>query len=66
MEGFPYKSYKGKKDFIMKKLIVLGAAVLMLLLGFVASVNVEGKEQGVKVCEDLEPKPDPHDSIVRG
>ena len=50
----------------MKKLIVLGAAVLMLLLGFVASVNVEGKEQGVKVCEDLEPKPDPHDSIVRG
>ena len=45
----------------MKKLIVLGAAVLMLLLGFVASVNVEGKEQGVKVCEDLKPKPYPHD-----
>jgi len=50
----------------MKKLIVLGTAILMLLFGVVASVNVETNAQGVKVCEDLEPKPDPHDSIVRG
>lgn len=48
----------------MKKLIVLGAAVLMLLLGFVASVNVEGKEQGVKVCSDIEPQPEPYDHFV--
>lgn len=49
----------------MKKLIVLGTAILMLLFGVVASVNVETNAQGVKVCEDLKPKPNPHDDLCR-
>ena len=48
----------------MKKLIVLGTAILMLLFGVVASVNVETNAQGVKVCSDIEPQPEPYDNLV--
>jgi len=46
----------------MKKLIALSVAVVMLLFGFaaVAEVGVKGDEC-IKVCEDIEPKPNPND-----
>ena len=49
----------------MKKLIALSVAVVMLLFGFaaVAEVGVAGDES-VKVCSDLEPKPEPYDQAV--
>ena len=49
----------------MKKLIALSIAVVMLLFGFaaVAEVNVV-ETKNVKVCSDLEPKPEPYDQPV--
>ena len=45
----------------MKKIIALGIAVVMLLFGFVATAEINVAETGITVCEDLEPKPNPHD-----
>ncbi len=44
----------------MKKFIALGAALAVLLFNFIPTVSVAEVNQGVMVCSDLEPKPDPH------
>lgn len=45
----------------MKKFIALGAALMVLLFGFVANANVVAVEnEGVQVCEDLKPDPVPY------
>ena len=45
----------------MKKFIALGAALAVLLFNFIPTVSVAEVNQGVMVCEDLRPHPDPHD-----
>ena len=46
----------------MKKFIALGAALIVLLFGFVASAEyAEVDNGGVMVCEDLKPDPYPYD-----
>ena len=54
--------YKRKKDFVMKKLIALSIAVVMLLLGFATAVEVNVMEEGISVCDDIEPQPEPYDN----
>ena len=59
-------NYKGKKVFIMKKIIALSVAVLMLLLGFAATADFDVMDEGITVCEDIKPKSEPYDQIARG
>lgn len=47
----------------MKKFIALGAALVMLLLGFVTPAEVAVEESnGIQVCSDLEYPPYPYES----
>ena len=46
----------------MKKLIALSIAVVMLLLGFATAVEVNVMEEGISVCDDIEPQPEPYDN----
>jgi len=46
----------------MKKLVALSVAVIMLFFGFAATADVQMNENGINVCEDIEPKPDPNDA----
>lgn len=43
----------------MKKFIALGVALLVLLLNFVPTTNV-AENEGIQVCEDIEPDPIPY------
>lgn len=45
----------------MKKFIALGAALMVLLFGFAANATVAVAENGINVCDDLEPQIDPYD-----
>lgn len=46
----------------MKKLIALSIAVVMLLLGFATAVEVNVMEEGISVCDDIKPQPEPYDN----
>ena len=46
----------------MKKLIALSIAVVMLLLGFATAVETSVVRDEITLCEDLKPKPEPHDT----
>lgn len=43
----------------MKKFIALGIALMVLLFSFVPATNVTENE-GIQVCEDIEPDPIPY------
>ena len=43
----------------MKKFIALGVALVVLLFSFIPSATVADVNQGISVCEDLKPKPNP-------
>lgn len=45
----------------MKKFIALGAALAVLLFNFIPTVSVAEVNQGVMVCEDIRPNPNPND-----
>lgn len=44
----------------MKKFIAIGAALLVLLFSFMPSFSTANANEGIQVCEDLEPKPYPY------
>jgi len=52
--------YERKKGFVMKKFIAIGAALLVLLFSFMPSFSTANANEGIQVCEDLEPKPYPY------
>ncbi|MBQ8040991.1 MAG: hypothetical protein IJ274_14195 [Lachnospiraceae bacterium] len=41
----------------MKKFIAIGAALLVLLFNFMPSFSTANANEGIQVCEDLEPMP---------
>ena len=45
----------------MKKFIALGVALVTLLLSFVPAVSVAEVQNGVSVCENIRPNPNPYD-----
>lgn len=46
----------------MKRLVALGAALMVLLFGFAANVEVSPVENGgIQVCEDIMPPGNPFD-----
>lgn len=47
----------------MKKLITLGAALALLLFGFITTTEVTVANNGICVCDDLELQPDPYDHM---
>lgn len=45
----------------MKRFIVLGTALMLLLFGFAANVEVAQVANGILLCDDLEPQINPYD-----
>lgn len=44
----------------MKKFVALGVALVVMLFSFLPAATVAEGNYGVSVCEDIDPKPNPH------
>ena len=51
---------KERRSLLMKKFIALGVALTVLLFSFLPTATAADVKNGVSVCEDLKPKPDPY------
>lgn len=56
-----HKKKLRKKEFIMKKFVALGAALLVLLFSCLPTVEAVNENAGIQVCDDLEPDLDMYD-----